>query len=226
MAKKSLLNSSIGKKYAMAFSALFLLVFLLQHFLINLTSTFSPKLFNMLSHFMGTNVLVQTFLQPVLIFGVVFHFVMGFILEIKNNKARSSKYAMYKGSANSSWMSRNMIWSGAVILAFILLHFVDFWIPEMVHKYVEFAPEDPNRYYGELRHKFVPMWRVAAYAISFVLLAMHLLHGFQSAFQSVGANHKRWTPIIKAVGKIYAIAIPVGFILIALYHHVTQLNAH
>lgn len=226
MAKKSLLSSSIGKKYAMAFSALFLLVFLLQHFLINLTSMFSPKLFNMLSHFMGTNILVQAFLQPVLIFGVIFHFVMGFILEIKNNKARTSKYAMYKGGASSSWMSRNMIWSGAAILAFMALHFVDFWIPEMVHKYVEFAPEDPNRYYEELRHKFVPLWRVIAYAVSFVLLAMHLLHGFQSAFQSVGANHKKWTPMIKSIGNIYAIAIPVGFIIIAIFHYVTQLNAH
>ena len=78
-----LTNSSIGRKVAMSLSALFLMVFLLQHFAINITSVFSDSLFNQLSHFMGTNPLVQFGLQPVLIFGVVFHFIMGFVLELK-----------------------------------------------------------------------------------------------------------------------------------------------
>ena len=119
-------NSSIGRKVSMALSAIFLMIFLLQHFAINFTSVVSPDLFNELSHFMGTNPLVQFVLQPVLIFGVVFHFVMGFILELKNRKANSLKYAKNNGAANSSWMSRNMIWSGLAILSFMLLHFVDF----------------------------------------------------------------------------------------------------
>ena len=88
-----ILNSSIGRKLAMALSAMFLMFFLLQHFAINITSVFSPDLFNELSHFMGTNPVVQFALQPILIFGVIFHFVMGFILELKNKKATSIKYA-------------------------------------------------------------------------------------------------------------------------------------
>ena len=115
-----ILNSSIGRKFAMALSALFLMVFLLQHFAINILSVFSPDAFNEASHFMGTFWAVQYLLQPVLIFGVIFHFVMGFVLEIKNNKARQVSYAKNNGGANSSWMSRNMIWSGAAILAFIV----------------------------------------------------------------------------------------------------------
>ena len=117
----SFLNSSIGRKYAMSLSALFLIFFLLQHFTINFTSVICPHLFNSISHFMGTNFVVQYLLQPVLIFGVVFHFVMGFILEIKNRNARPIKYAVNNGGANSSWMSRNMIFSGLAILAFIVL---------------------------------------------------------------------------------------------------------
>ncbi|GAL78368.1 succinate dehydrogenase cytochrome b subunit [Algibacter lectus] len=96
----------------MALSAFFLMFFLLQHFAINMLSVFSPDTFNEVSHFMGTNPLVQFALQPVLIFGVVFHFVMGFILELKNKKANGVNYAKNNGAANSSWMSRNMIWSG------------------------------------------------------------------------------------------------------------------
>ena len=213
-----MIPSSIARKVAMALSGLFLVVFLGQHFTINLTSVLSRSVFNELSHFMGTNPLVQFILQPILIFGVVFHFVMGFVLELQNRAARNSKYSTYKGSANANWMSRNMILSGAVVLSFLGLHFYDFWLPEMNYKYIEVLPEDPNRYYEELVHKFVSPVRVGLYTLSFVFLALHLLHGFGSSFQSMGLNNK-YTPAIKTFTKIYAIAIPVGFVFIALFHH-------
>lgn len=221
MAKKSLLSSTIGRKYAMALSALFLLIFLTQHLFINITSILPDegKTFNALSHFMGTNILVQAVLQPILLIGVIFHFAMGFYLEWKDNNARSHKYKMYKGSESSSWFSRNMIWSGLVILAFLVLHFIDFWIPELNYKYVEMNAPDSTRYYEELVHKFENPLRVGAYVISFIFLAMHLMHGFQSSFQSIGANHDRWTPVIKGVGKAFAILVPLGFVAIALVHY-------
>ena len=224
---KQTFTSSIGRKFAMALSALFLLVFLLQHFAINLISVFSESAFNEISHFMGTNPLIQFAMQPLLIFGVVFHFIMGFVLEIKNNKARQIKYAMNKGEANSTWFSRNMIWSGAVILAFIGLHFYDFWIPEINVKYIQGDMSGmingEYRYFEELVHKFEDPIRVGIYVLSFVFLAMHLMHGFLSAFQSVGARHNKYTPGLQKAGKIYAIVIPAGFIFIALYHHLTAL---
>ena len=214
-------KSSIGRKVAMALSAFFLMFFLIIHLAVNITSLFSEDVFNDLSHFMGTNPLIQFALQPVLIFGVVFHFVMGFILELKNKKANGVSYAKNNGAANSTWMSRNMIYSGLAILAFIVLHFIDFWIPEINHKYVEVLPEDPIRYFGELQHKFVPIWRVAAYVIAFVLLGLHLAHGFTSAFQSMGVTAGR-KKTLQDIGKVYAIIIPLGFIIIALFHHFTN----
>jgi succinate dehydrogenase / fumarate reductase cytochrome b subunit len=212
------LSSSIARKIAMALSALFLIFFLIIHLAVNITSLFSESLFNSMSHFMGTNPLIQFVLQPVLLFGVIFHFVMGFILELRNKRARVVKYAKYNGAASASWISRNMVVSGFVILAFLVLHFIDFWIPEIKYKYVDVLPEDPNRYFEELQHKFVSPIRVLAYVLAFVLLAMHLLHGFQSAFQSMGVNNK-YTGAIQSFGKFYAYAIPFGFIIIALYHH-------
>lgn len=225
MAKESLLRSSIGKKFTMALSALFLLIFLLQHFVINSLSVISPDAFNEASHFMGYNPMVQFVGQPILIIAVVYHFVMGLILEIQNKKARGPVgYAVNKSNANSTWASRNMIWSGATILAFLVLHFIDFWIPEISHKYVHFLPEDPDRYYGELMHKFQNPVRVGAYVFAFFLLMMHLLHGFQSAFQSIGANHRKYTPFIKSFGKIFAIVIPVGFMLIAIINYLKNID--
>ena len=217
-------KSSIGRKVAMALSAFFLMFFLLQHLAINTLSVFNPEAFNEVSHFMGTNPLVQFALQPVLIFGVVFHFVMGFILEIKNKKAVGINYVKNNGAANSTWFSRNMIYSGIAILAFIILHFIDFWFPELNTKFVKgdwsgtMEGIEGFRYYEELTHKFVSPIRVAAYVLAFVFLALHLLHGFTSAFQSVGATAGR-KKTLQNIGKAYSIIIPFGFIFIALYHH-------
>ena len=211
-------SSSIARKVVMALSALFLIIFLIIHVAVNITSLFSADLFNELSHFMGTNPLIQFALQPVLIFGVVLHFVLGFVLEVQNRVSRNVSYVKYNGAAGANWMSRNMIVSGLVILAFLVLHFIDFWIPEIKHKYIEVLPEDPGRYYHELQEKFLSPWRVGAYVVAFVLLALHLLHGFQSAFQSIGFNNK-YTGAVKWLGKLYAVVIPLLFIVIALYHH-------
>lgn len=213
-----LTKSSIARKVIMALSGLFLVLFLGQHFTINITSVIAPDTFNEWSHFMGYNPLVQYLLQPILIAGVIVHFVMGFVLEIQNNKARGIKYVKYNGGSNAPWISRNMIISGAVILAFLALHFYDFWVHEMTYKYIESNPEDPTRYYAETVEKFEPIWRTVLYVLSFGLLALHLLHGFASSFQTMGVNNK-YSPAIQKFTKIYAIAIPLGFAFIALYHH-------
>lgn len=213
------LKYSVAKKFAMALSGLFLVLFLAQHFIINFTSVVSPDIFNDISHFMGTNFVVQAIAQPILIFAVVFHFIMGFVLEIQNRNARNISYSKFNGSANSSWMSRNMIWSGAVVLAFLGLHFYDFWFPEIMHKYVESHPEDPTRYFGELVAKFQSPVRTGLYVVSFIFLMLHLLHGFASSFQSVGFNNK-YSRALKGFTVAFAILIPVGFIFIALFHYI------
>lgn len=222
MAKSSMLKSSIAKKVAMALSGLFLITFLTLHFVINLTSVFSADAFNAASHFMGYNPVIQFAMQPILIAGVVFHFVMGIVLEIKNRSARPIAYASYNGSANASWASRNMIISGLVVLAFIGLHFYDFWVHEMVYKYVDVNSIEPTRYYEELNHKFESPIRTGLYTLAFVLLSIHLWHGFNSSFQSVGFNNK-YSKSLHKLGYSFAIIVPIGFIIIALFHHFNQI---
>ncbi|MDY0780421.1 succinate dehydrogenase cytochrome b subunit [Tenacibaculum sp. IB213877] len=218
-----LLKSSIGRKFAMALSAFFLMFFLLQHLVINLASIFpdNGETFNSLSYFMGTNPLVQYLLQPVLLFGVIFHFVMGFVLELRNRNARVVSYAKNNGAANSTWMSRNMIYTGIAILAFMVFHFNDFWVPEIVDKFVDGNSQLGKDYLHHVKEMFTNPIRVAVYVIAFIFLALHLLHGFSSAFQSVGANNK-YTKGLETFSKIYAIGVPVGFIIIALFHYFNQ----
>lgn len=217
-----ILSSSIARKVAMALSGLFLVFFLAQHFTINLTSVIDPDTFNSWSHFMGTNGLVQFVLQPILMIGVLFHFIMGIVLEVRNRNARAISYKEFKGHRNSTWASRNMIISGLVILAFLGLHFYDFWIPEMIHKYVETHPEDPTRYYAETVHKFESPVRVGLYVLAFVLLIFHLWHGFSSSFQSIGFNNK-YSKGLRLFTQVYAVVIPLGFIFIAIYLHFNQI---
>jgi succinate dehydrogenase / fumarate reductase cytochrome b subunit len=222
MANSSFLKSSIAKKVAMALSGLFLISFLSLHFFINFTSIFSEEVFNMMSHFMGYNPIIQFVMQPILIAGVVFHFVMGIVLEIKNRRSRPVSYANYNGAANSSWVSRNMIISGLVVLAFLGLHFYDFWVHEINYKYINVNEINTTRYYEELNHKFESPIRTGLYALSFILLSMHLWHGFNSSFQSVGFNNK-YSKALHKLGYAFAIIVPLGFIVIALFHHFNQI---
>jgi succinate dehydrogenase / fumarate reductase cytochrome b subunit len=201
--------------------------FLLQHLTINALSVFSEELFNEISHFMGTNPLVQFLLQPILIFAVVFHFIMGMFLEYRNNKAREINYAYNKPGANSTWMSRNMIISGLTVLAFLVLHFIDFWIPEISTKYImgDMTGKLSNgdfRYYHELHEKFISIERVIAYVVAFVFLALHLMHGFQSSFQSVGFRKRTNMLFVSRLSYLFAVVVPAGFIFVALFHYINH----
>ena len=202
----------------MALSGIFLMVFLVQHLAINLTSLIPDNgyTFNKISHFMGYNPVVQFILQPILMLGVCFHFTMGIFLEYQNRRARKSKYVFHK--TRSSWISKNMILSGLVVLAFLALHFYDFWVPEMDYKYVSKLIPAEDRYYHELQEKFHNSTRTVIYCISFVLLGLHLNHGLASSFQSVGvttSNQKK----LKLIANIYSISIAIGFTVVAVFHY-------
>ncbi|MGB8704483.1 MAG: succinate dehydrogenase cytochrome b subunit [Gillisia sp.] len=216
------LNSTIARKFAMALSGLFLVLFLLQHLIINSLSVFGAETFNAVSHFMGTNFYVQFLLQPILIIAVVFHFIMAFVLEYRNNRARNIKYVKFNPSANTSWMSRNMLFTGIVVLLFLALHFYDFWFPEIIHKYWEVNPDDPARYYPELIAKFQSPIRTGIYVLAFIFLSLHLLHGFSSSFQSVGW-HNKYSKGLRGFTVAFSIIVPLGFIFIALFHYFNNL---
>ncbi len=218
-----IMGTSVGRKFAMALSGLFLVSFLLLHVTINFVSVISADAYNAASHFMGTNPIIQFAMQPVLAFGVIFHLGMGIKLELQNKAARPIKYASNNASANSTWMSRNMIITGIMVMLFLVLHSYDFWIPELSTKYVQGDMSGLNtagefRYFEELQHKFADPVRVGLYVLSFIFLGLHLMHGFQSAFQSAGFNHNRYTPMIKKLSNAFAVVVPLGFVIVAVFH--------
>ena len=218
---KGIFSSSVGRKFIMGLSGFFLITFIVVHLLINLFSLGlgwdGRELFNAGSHFMATNPLIQI-MQYVLAAGFIIHIAMGIRLTIQNNAARPIKYAYNKPGENSSISSRSMIITGMLVLAFLVLHMKDFFI-EIKFNDLGGLPSD----YDLLIDVFSNPLYVVLYVLSFIALGIHLNHGFQSAFQTMGLNHKKYNPIIKATGAIFCVIITLGFSSIALMHFIQSL---
>jgi succinate dehydrogenase / fumarate reductase cytochrome b subunit len=206
----NILFSSISKKFVMALAGLFLILFLPVHFVINLMLLRSdPEPFNKAAHFMATFPFVRI-LEIVLLAAVLIHIIYGLYLQIENWLARPVGYAVGLRSKTSS-LSKFMIWTGAVVLTFLVMHFFNFYFIKL-----GLVKGDPEDFYSVAHNLFrIPAYNYI-YLTCFVLLGLHLHHAFNSAFQTLGLNHRIWTPIIKVLAWIYAIFMPAGFAFIAV----------
>lgn len=205
-----LTSSSLGRKVAMSLSGFFLITFLLVHLGVNLTLFVGAETFNAASHFMATNPLIQV-MQYVLAAGFIFHIAMGIWLELKNRASRPIKYAKNNAAASSGWASRNMIYTGILVLLFIILHLKDFFVQ------IKFG-EVHDDYLLVVELFKNPMY-VLIYVVAFVLLGIHLSHGFQSAFTSVGARAPKYLKCVKNLGMAFSYLIALGFSIIAIYFY-------
>ncbi|MCK4561687.1 MAG: succinate dehydrogenase cytochrome b subunit [Flavobacteriaceae bacterium] len=205
-----LTSSSLGRKVAMSLSGFFLITFLLVHLGVNLTLFVGAETFNAASHFMATNPLIQV-MQYVLAAGFIFHIAMGIKLELKNRASRPIKYAKNNAAANSGWASRNMIITGILVLLFIVIHLKDFFVK------IKFGEVHDD--YLLVVELFKNPIYVLIYVIAFVLLGIHLSHGFQSAFTSVGARAPKYLKCVKNVGMAFSYFIALGFSVIAIYFY-------
>ncbi len=219
MARSALLGSSLAKKYWMALTGLFLCTFLIAHLAGNLQLLdMSPEgqlKFNAYAKFMTTFPLVKL-VSYVLYASILFHAFDGFLLAVQNRKARPVKYAHEKAGANSTWYGRQMALLGTLVLVFLIIHMKTFWY-EMHWGELGLDVDGNKDLYTLVATVFTQWWYVALYVMSMLVLAYHLLHGFQSAFQSLGLNHPRYTPVIKNVGVFFAVIVPVFFALIPVW---------
>lgn len=220
------LTSTIGRKILMALTGLFLILFLTVHLIGNLQLLLGDEgeAFNKYSKFMGHNELIQIVSKLNFAF-IILHVFVSIWLTGKNRSARPQQYAYSKPSSNSSFSSRNMMILGSIIFIFIVIHLVNFWgkakfghIDPVSYQGVEY--EDLNKVVWAA---FSDLWLVILYVVSMIVLAFHLTHGFQSAFQSLGLNHKKYTPFIKSLGMIYSIVVPTLFALIPILIYIQGL---
>ena len=216
------LSSSIGRKYVMGITGIFLILFLIVHAGINSLIFLDDNglKFNIGAHFMATNWIIRAG-EYILFLGLLVHIYQAVNLTIQNRKARPEGYAVYNGSANSKWYSRSMGLLGTLLLIFLVIHLKDFWV---VSRFTGIPTVDANGHedlYAVMKEKFQDPVRVAAYVLLMISLCYHLLHGFASAFQTMGWNHSKYNGIIKRVSVWYAIIISIVFALmpIAVYTH-------
>jgi len=202
--------SSISKKFVMALAGLFLILFLPVHLVINLLLLKSdPEPFNKAAHFMATFPVIKI-VEIFLIGAIIIHFLTGIFLQIQNWIARPVGYVSGNKS-RTSFFSRFMIWTGGAVLTFLILHFFNFYFIRL--GIVKGNPEDFYKIAHELFK--IPAYNFI-YLVLFALLGLHLFHAFSSAFQTLGLNHRIWTPVVKAFAWIYAIVIPTGFAYISI----------
>lgn len=214
-------TSSIGRKLIMSLTGLFLIVFLVIHLIGNLQllNDDNGLSFNTYAYFMTHNGLIKS-VSYGLYFFILLHAFQGILITKVNKSSRKQRYV----SANAkvaSWESRNMGLLGLLILAFLLMHMGDFWLKmklgqlDMVrYEGYDYSVKD---LYSRINTAFSQLWIVLVYVVGQIVLYLHLKHGFASAFQTLGWNHVKYTPLIKSVGLIYAIIIPLAFAFIPLY---------
>ncbi len=206
-----MLKTSVAKKIWMGISGLFLISFLVIHLSINLLLIYPGKeAFENAVHFMATNPFIRI-MEPVLFLGFIFHILSGIWLEWNNRKKRPVGYNQYDRGAVTTWAAANMIWTGLFVLVFLVVHLINYW-----YQFKIVGVED---HYELVISLFDSPVYTLFYVLAFIALGVHLSHGFQSAFQSVGAPREKFHKCLRTVGYIFSFIIAIGFSIIAIYFY-------
>ncbi len=206
-------NPTVGRKVLMALTGLFLCVFLCEHLYGNLLLYYNDHghQYELYTHILTRTLLIRI-VEYVLFGSFIIHIIDATMLTISNRKARPIGYAKQNRSGNSTWISRNMGLTGSLILFFLIVHLKTFFVP---HRFLG----DNGSMYAELVDAFKD-WRYAGfYVLSVIFLGLHLNHGVQSAFQTLGLNNKNYAPIIKAAGTAFALIMTIGFASVPIVYY-------
>jgi succinate dehydrogenase / fumarate reductase cytochrome b subunit len=209
MTWKQMFTSSLGKKLLMGATGFFLIIFLIVHASVNAMIFYDDGgvKFDAVASFMLHNYFIR-FLELGLFAVFVLHIIQGLLLWKQNRGARKIKYEKQNFPREIKWYSRYMGWLGTFLLLFLIMHLSHFWASTKNELYFQ---GDTVNLYDKMKDVFTnPLW-FTLYMIGLVSLLFHLLQGFQSAFQTFGINHKRWTPIVRGIGVFYAIVICILF---------------
>lgn len=213
------INSSVGKKFIMALTGSFLLIFLIIHLIGNITLFFGPNAFNGYVKTLDVIKPLIRVIEIVLLSAFILHIYNGLILWLENKKTQGGKfigkYKINASSENSSISSRTSFITGSIVFIFLVLHLGTFFWRFNVHDPDGLA--NTHQYFDIVTRFFSIWWYVILYVIAVLLLGFHLNHGFQSAFQTFGWNHKKYFPLIQKLGTAYAIIMTIGFASMPIY---------
>lgn len=206
----------------MAFTGLFLIVFLIVHCYVNAQIFWNDggKQFNEAAHFMGTNFVIRTVEIGLFAFLLV-HIIQGLALYFKNKARRSVTYAVTPGNKVSPWYSRSMALLGTLVLLFLIVHLSQFWAP---NRYSQTTGNGELNLYDMMKQNFSVLWVVIVYLLGCFSLAWHLVHGFYSSFQTLGLATHKYKKMIKGIGVAFAIIVPIIFAIMPVSMYMGWLN--
>lgn len=213
-------TSSVGKKITMALSGIFLILFLIVHVSVNATiwANDGGVMFNKAAHFLGATVVPRVLEIGLFVF-ILIHIIQGIVLEIQNRSKRGTGYAVKMGSKGSAWYSRSMGVLGSLILVFLVIHLIDFWIPSRFGGLTETLIDGKAYHdlYGEMEYKFTTFpWISVIYILGVLSLFWHLIHGFQSAFRTLGLTNHKYISLLKVTGIIFSVIVCAAFIMMPI----------
>lgn len=214
------LSSSIGKKFVMALTGLSLILFLSVHLLNNSFLFFGKEGFNMLVGSLDAVKPLVRVAELVLLLLFFFHIYNGITLWWQNRKANPDKYAVNASKENSTFYSRTMPWTGGILLVFLITHLSTLWVQ------FNFGMGGTHEYYEVIKQLFSAIIPVVLYVIAMIVLGFHLNHGFQSAFQTFGWQHKKYTPLVEAIGTLVSIIYAAGFSSIPIYFFILSVGGN
>ncbi len=203
-------TSSVGKKWVMALTGIFLILFLVIHVSLNacIWANDGGKMFLAGAHFMGSNI-IPRILEVGLMAGFLIHIIQGLVLEFQNRSKRKKGYAVAMGNKGSKWYSRSMGLLGTLILIFLIIHLSHFWIPNRSNQGWLLGEE--INLYERMSVTFQEEWIVIVYVLGCISLAWHLIHGFQSSFRTIGVSNKRYLSLLKATGVAFSVIVSLAF---------------
>jgi succinate dehydrogenase / fumarate reductase cytochrome b subunit len=204
-------QSTNGKKVVMAVTGLMMFGFVVGHMLGNLQMYESPEHINAYGHFLHSLGELLWLERGIILLAIALHITATIQLALRSKAARPIGYSR-KQAINSSYASRTMYWSGPIVLAFIILHLLQF-TAGYLHPQAQFVPGDV---YHNVVSGFHVWWVSAWYIFAISLLGLHLSHGLWSMFQSVGLAHPRISPLLKIAAKSIAFIIVLGYISIPI----------
>ncbi|MFI5154746.1 MAG: succinate dehydrogenase cytochrome b subunit [Chitinophagales bacterium] len=212
-------TSSIGKKFVMALTGLFLISFLVVHAGINacIWANDGGEMFNKAAHFMGSMIVIRV-IEIGLFIGFFIHIIQGLVLVFQNRGKRKVGYAVGMGNKGSTWYARSMGLLGTILLIFLIIHWKHFWIPSRFTGVEETVIDGKpvHDLYALMRDTFAETWVVVLYVVACISLAYHLLHGFLSAFRTLGLGNSRYVQLVRVTGIGFSIIVPFVFAMMPI----------
>lgn len=228
MTWKQMFTSSIGQKLVMALTGIFLISFLVVHVGLNacIWANDNGEMFNTGANFMGS-MLVIRIMEIGLFAGIIVHAIQGLVLVAENRSKRSVGYEIDYGNKGSKWYSRSMGLLGTLLLLFLVMHIYHFWVPSRFGGMWNVQPLEEIDYTNGLGKQYHNLYRemyevfqnpivVLLYVIGCISLAYHLMHGFESAFRTIGVQNNRYLKLLRFTGRGFSIVVSAAFAMMPI----------